>query len=242
MHLNRHQSVFLFLYLILLMFTLTGRAQTAPLKIVTEFSPPHQIIENEQVSGLATQKVQAILQQANVKAPIDIYPWARAYRKASNEPNTLIYSMAKTEERAPLFYWLAPVAQYKFGWVSLQDRKDIVLNELAEAKQYRIVVQRDDISHLWLIKQGFIEDKHFITCADIGCSWQLLINKNVDLIIESVDLIDDMLQRLNHPLDSVQFISYIPELEITAYLAANRNIDPSLLSRLQVAISTLNQE
>lgn len=206
--------------------------------MVTEFSPPEQTIINGEVAGLATDKVKDILQKAQLSANIEIYPWARAYNKAVTGPNTLIYSIAKTEVREPLFYWLLPVTQYKLGWVSLRQRTDININKSDDAKQYRIVVQRDDIAHLWLLKNGFIEGQHFITCSDIDCSWQLLINKNVDLLIETPDFIEDMLQHFNLPTDSARYISSIPDLEIIGYLAASKNIDPILLSQLKAAIDS----
>jgi polar amino acid transport system substrate-binding protein len=213
-------------------------AQTPPLKVVTELSPPEQTLINGEVAGVATDKVKVILQKANLRANIEIYPWARAYNKAVSEPNTLIYSIAKTEKREPLFYWLMPVTHYKLGWVSLRQRTDIDINKSEDAKQYRIVVQRDDIAHLWLLNNGFIEGQHFITCSDIDCSWQLLINKNVDLLIETPDFIEDMLQHFHLPIDSAKYISSIPDLEIIGYLAANKHIDPKILEKLKQAIDT----
>jgi polar amino acid transport system substrate-binding protein len=222
-----------------LLLPIISQAQVNRLQVVTELSPPEQIIVNGKVAGTATAKVQNILNKAELSATIEIYPWARAYKKAVTEANTLIYSMAKTEERESLFYWLTPVTEYKFGWVSLQQRSDIKINTAEDAKAYRTVVQRDDISHIWLLKQGFVEDQHFITCSDIGCSWFLLLNKKVDLIIESPDFIEGMLKQLNQPLDSARYISPIAQLEITAYLAANKNIDPLILKKLKLAIAAL---
>tara|TARA_R110002167_G_scaffold27444_4_gene93285 strand:+ start:2097 stop:2816 length:720 start_codon:yes stop_codon:yes gene_type:complete len=222
-----------------LLLPIKSQAQEPRLQVVTELSPPEQTIIDGKAAGTATAKVQEILDKAELSASIEIFPWARAYKKAVTEPNTLIYSIAKSEQREPLFYWLTPVTEYKFGWVSLRDRSDIQINKPEDAKKYRIVVQRDDIAHIWLLGHGFVEDKHFITCSDIGCSWQLLLNRNVDLVIESPDFIASMLQQFNRPLDMAKFIAPIPELEITAYLAANKNIDPIILNKLKVAIAAL---
>jgi hypothetical protein len=48
-----------------------------------------------------------------------------------------------------------------------------------------------------------------------------------------------MLKQLNQPLDSARYISPIAQLEITAYLAANKNIDPLILKKLKLAIAAL---
>lgn len=225
--------------IISLMYCTYSTAQKATLRVVTELSPPEQTIIDGLLAGTATTKVKNILAKADLEANIELYPWARAYNKALTESNTLIYSIAKTEEREKQFYWLAPLTHLKLGWVSLQQRNDIIINQPEDAKRYRTVVQRDDISHQWLVSHGFIENQHFITCSDVACSWQLLLYKKVDLIIESPDLIKDMLKHFNKPLNTAKFISFIPELEITAYLAASKKFDPVLLHKLQQAIEDL---
>ena len=214
---------------------------TVQLQVVTELSPPHQTLVDGEVAGLATDKVKALLQQAGISASFAMYPWARAYNKASSEPNTLIYSIAKSPQREDLFHWLIPVTRYEFGFVSLSERKDIRIDNWQALKNYSLVVQRQDIAHEWLMSIGLTEGEHFITCADIDCSWQLLLNNNVDLIIETPDLIDGMLRYFHQPAGSVKLIKTIPELAITGYLAANQQIDPQLLSQLQQAMAQLSQ-
>tara|TARA_R110000868_G_scaffold2705_5_gene18981 strand:- start:756 stop:1472 length:717 start_codon:yes stop_codon:yes gene_type:complete len=211
-------------------------AQAPDLQVVTESSPPYQIMLNGEVAGLATDKVKNILAKAGLSASFSIYPWARAYKKALHEPNTLIYSIAKNTSRNESFHWLMPVTQYRFGLVKLTERTDILIDDLKDIKHYRFAVQRDDISHEWLQSKGLIEDKHFITCSDIDCSWLLLLNKKVDLIIESPELIVDMLKRYGKAPDSASFIMAIPELAITGYLASNKKITPHILDKLKAAI------
>ena len=212
-------------------------AQEPDLQIVTESSPPYQTLLNGEVAGEATDKVKAIIQRAGLTASYSMFPWARAYKKALTEPNTLIYALAKTEQRDALFTWLSPVTQYEFGLVKLSGREDIQLTSIDQIKTYRLAVQRDDISHQWMVRNGLIEGEHFITCSDINCSWQLLLNKNVDLIIETAELIEDMLRQNGKSSGSAEFIMPIPELAITGYLATNHLIAPDLLKKLQQAIA-----
>lgn len=223
-------------YLCAMLAICDSNAQEFKLQVVTEMSPPHQTWLNGEVAGLATDKVRAILNQANVDAQINIYPWARAYNMATTQPNTLIYAIAKTPKREPLFYWLMPITQYKLGLVGRQNTAMTKIKQFSELIGLRGAVQRNDISHEWLLQKGLKEDKDFITCADIGCSWSLLIHKNVDYIIDSPDLISDMAQRLSVPENSVTFVMAIPELEVSAYLAANKDISPHILAKLLAAV------
>ncbi|MFT2090219.1 amino acid ABC transporter substrate-binding protein [Paraglaciecola sp. 2405UD69-4] len=213
-------------------------AEVVDLQIVTELSPPHQLWENNQVAGAATEKVKAFIQKAGLTATYDIFPWARAYNKAVKGPDTLIYSIAKTAERTNLFHWLIPVVEYKFGFVALSSNKPIDLSTKEQLSKYVIALQRHDYAHDWMLSQGFEEGKNFMVCADIDCSWNLLLNKNVDLIIDSQQFIEVMLERFNKPYDFAYLVKELPELSTTGYLAVSKNIAPEKLAKLLAAKTT----
>lgn len=97
-------------------------------------------------------------------------------------------------------------------------------------------MQRDDIAHIWALEQGLEDTKQLIICSDIGCSWQLLNNNKVDFIVESPELIDSMLEQYNQPSTAAKYVIAIPELELSGYLAANINIETSILEKLKLAI------
>tara|TARA_R110002051_G_C8355556_1_gene440910 strand:- start:10 stop:195 length:186 start_codon:yes stop_codon:yes gene_type:complete len=50
--------------------------------VVTELSPPNQVLLNNQVTGYSTELVNMIILEAKLNAPINMYPWARAYKMA----------------------------------------------------------------------------------------------------------------------------------------------------------------
>jgi polar amino acid transport system substrate-binding protein len=216
-------------YILLLGFT---AANASEVMVVTEQSPPYQTLVNDEVAGSATETVKRFLAEAGVSADFAMYPWARAYKKASTDANTLIYAMAKSPERLPKFHWLIPVSDYDFGLVTTNDGKPVSIQDWTQLKKHRIAVQRDDIAQQWLLSLGLVEDEHFITCSDINCSWQLLFNGNVDLIIETEELIEHMTQLFKRPADSVRFIKVIPELKVRGYLAAGLHTDPHILQKL----------
>ncbi|MCC2616914.1 transporter substrate-binding domain-containing protein [Aestuariibacter halophilus] len=206
--------------------------------VYTEPSPPYQYTQDGVVVGQATEHVERILATAGLSYRIEMYPWARAYRNALETPNALIYAIAKTPARAPLFHWIAPVVDYELALVSLSDRRDLTADALASLHRYRFATQRDDIAQQWLEQQGLNEDKHFLSCADIQCSWQLLLNRNVDMIIDDPALIKPVLDALGTH-ETAKIVAPIPALKITGYLAANQHMPPGNIKRLQQAIQQL---
>lgn len=217
-------------------------ARASQLQVVTELSPPYQTLLNDEVSGSATKLVRTLLSKSGLSATIDMYPWARAYQKALSEPNTLIYSIAKTDERRELFHWLLPVAHYKFGLVALRERHDLQNIALDKVSNFTLAVQRNDVSHKWALDSGLEEGKQLIICSDIGCSWKLLLNKKVDFIVESPELIAGMLVQYEQNASVAKHVVAIPELEITGYLAANINIEPETLKVLQLTIKKYSSQ
>lgn len=201
------------------------------LHVVTELSPPNQTLINNLVAGTSTNIVNAIVDEAGIRADIELYPWARAYKMAYSKPNTLIYSIARTKSRKAHFHWIGVVARFEMGFVKLANRHDITIRHIAQAKKYRIAVQRDDLASQELEKMGF----ELILTADIKNSYTLLIANKVDLIIDDPNYLNAMEEHLAIEKDSVEFVFAIEELAVDGYLAANINTSEQYIKRLKAA-------
>jgi polar amino acid transport system substrate-binding protein len=107
--------------------------QALKIKVVTEDTFPIQYLEKGQVLGPATDLVKSVLAEAGLPYSIEVLPWARAYNIALNEPNTMIYSLARTEQREGLFQWIGSVMRlnyYLVGMESLKLSQPITLESL----------------------------------------------------------------------------------------------------------------
>lgn len=222
------------------LFCCSATAQEA-LRVVTELSPPHQTLVDGKVAGISTELVQAILAEAGYGAQIELYPWARAFRIARNQPNVLIYNMARTTERETEFQWIGTVAAYQLGFVGLAHRSDIKLSSVEDAKRYTVAVQRDDLSADFLIDNGFVPGVQLVLVADIAESWQLLLNGKVDLVIDDPVALNGMLAALGLRKRDVNFIYAIPQLEQQTWLAASLTTSQNVVKQLQSAHSKVAQ-
>lgn len=204
-------------------------------QVVTELSPPHQTLVAGNVGGYSTQLVTALLEQAGVSANIEIYPWARAYKMALQQPNTLIYNIARTPDRELLFQWIGPVAAYRLGFVKLAHRQDIQLHTVADAQQFRVAVQRYDVAETFLKANGFGQPDQLLLVSDIMESWQLLLNGKVDLIIDDPMALESMANHFSIKPEYVAFELAIAPLAQQTYLAASQATSAELIERLQRA-------
>ena len=58
--------------------------------------------------------------------------------------NVLIYSIMRTEQREKLFKWIGPLTPLRTRIFSLKSRNDIVINNIKDAKKYKIGLVRGD--------------------------------------------------------------------------------------------------
>lgn len=150
--------------------------------VVTEDWPPFNYEKDGQIVGFATEIVRRTLEKADFKAKFKIFPWARAYKMALNDKNTLIYTISRTIERENHFKWIGPYADRSIFLYKLSSRNDINISSLEDVKKFKIGLMREDATHQYFIGKGFSEHKNL----DITSKEDLNIKK---LFIGRVDLI-----------------------------------------------------
>ncbi|WP_325895064.1 substrate-binding periplasmic protein [Grimontia sp. NTOU-MAR1] len=136
-----------------------------PLRVVSETLPPFQVIHNNgQFGGRAVEMVQAILDEADFDSPIDVMPWARAYKTAQKEKNVAIFSIAFSKKRKDLFHWIGALyALERSSLIGLKSRTELAKNSLDEAKQFRTCSELETYSYQYLVNKGFVPGKSLLT-------------------------------------------------------------------------------
>lgn len=205
------------------------------LRVVLEVSPPHQTYDNGQVAGLSTDVVNLMLQQAQLEPQYEVYPWARAFRLAVSTPNVLIFNIARTPERESQFEWIGKVAGYKFGFLKLASRTDIQVSQLSDVNQYVVGAQRDDFAAEWLRNVVKQPQSRLQLQPDIVETWRLLVNGKLDLMIDDPIAVQHMLTRHQLGPDDIQFVLFVPELELHSWIAIKKGSDAKLVQRLRLA-------
>lgn len=87
-------------------------ALPASLRLLTEEFPPINFSENGKPRGLTVEIVQAIQQRLGQDLPIEVLPWARAFREAQDTSPTALFATARIPERESLFQWVGPLVQF----------------------------------------------------------------------------------------------------------------------------------
>ncbi len=128
---------------------------SAELTILTENLPPLNYVENGVLVGPSVDIVKEIQKRVGSQEPIQVYPWARAYKMALEDENVILFSMTYTKVRYDKFKWIGPVAKKRDILVARKG-SGIKINSLEDAKKVnRIGVLRDDTRERLLKSLGF---------------------------------------------------------------------------------------
>lgn len=83
----------------------------------TEEYPPWNYTENGELKGYYVDVLLDLWKQVGInktKEDIKVIPWARGYHYLKTDPNTALFSMARTEEREKLgILWVGPLETNK---------------------------------------------------------------------------------------------------------------------------------
>lgn len=132
------------------------------------------------VLGPASEVVAATMQRAGfTDYRAGIYPWARAYDMALQEPNVLIFMIARTPQREDRFKWAGEFMRIEYHLYKLRTDTEVVVRTLQDAKAYSVGVMRDDVRQQYLQSQGFTR---LVVSAQNGDNFRKLLHRQVQLV------------------------------------------------------------
>ncbi|XOV80185.1 MAG: substrate-binding periplasmic protein [Aestuariibacter sp.] len=225
--------MFQYFYLLLLLVSPLSAETISEYRIVMELSPPQQTLENGEITGDIPEKVRSAFSKANIPFRLEMYPWNRALELAKTEPNVFIVNIARTPERESLFKWVQVIHRYQLGLVALDDRSDLIIESLDDAKHYTIAVQRGDIAYQYLQNNGFSTVNNLFVTADITESWRLLSANKVDFVIDDPDNLAAMAKKTLADGQKATFVYPLEELALDTWLAAHKDMSTLVIKRIQ---------
>ena len=140
-------------------------AMAAGLRFYAADYPPITFLRDGKPTGLATDIVEELMRRTGMVAPIELVPWARAFRHASSAPNIGLFATAYTRERAPLFQWVGPIGASVGSFYMMRGGKRIENIEQARSA-VRILVSHESYLEQMLRSLGFSNLSPVTTTAE----------------------------------------------------------------------------
>lgn len=175
-----------------------GAQEYQELTIMTENWPPFNYEEDGELTGISVEIVREIMKRLDLSYDILLFPWARGYDYIQKNDNHVLFSMAYSEERAPMFKWVGPIADFR---ISLYARPDFEMDiqTLDDAKKVGMIgVPRDSLPHMLLKNMEF---ENLLPLSGAETMLRMLYNRRVDLICGSNLALQNMPADIPHSLE-----------------------------------------
>lgn len=226
-------------WIVLLLALSCTNSYAQRIKVVTE-NTSFSYMQHGKIAGPASAVVEATLQRAGLNDyRIALYPWARAYDMARQEPNVLIYLIARTPERESLFKWVGELTRIEYHFYKLRERKDIVAGNLQDAKQYRVGVLRDDLRHQYLQAQGFTK---IVVSAQNLDNFRKLLNRQVQLVPMPERDVTLLCEETHVDFTTLEKVATLDALSTPLYMAYSKATSDNVVARTRAAFDKLVAE
>lgn len=244
-NLAQHLKKCLYFALSLWSASIMANAENNPvIHIVTEHLPPYQIEDkNEKLSGFAVDIIKETMARSHYAYSLNSYPWVRSYKLAQQKANHCIFSIARLQSREKLFKWVGPISHISNTALWALKGRSFQVNNLNDAKQYTIAVNRDDIAHTGLMERGFNEGEHLYVLDDAKSLVNLLLTRpEIDFIVADNITIKFRTEYSKAAIDDLQLIYEITELPLNFYFACSKQTDDKVITHLTDKLQSLYQD
>jgi len=224
-------------------------AEPLHLDILTEEFPPYNYQQDDGVRGLSVEVVQEMLRRVKASGlelshQMKLYPWLRAYKLATEKPNTAIFSIGRNAKREELFHWVGVIAPAQFYLFSLNGREEVDIENLDDAKAFRVGTFPKSVREQYLLEQGFELDRNIISIYDYPRLFDLLYLGRIDLWAMNEMLAYHIAREKGHdPKKVLNKALFLSELSPEGYyLAFNKGTDPRIVKAFDQALADMHKD
>jgi polar amino acid transport system substrate-binding protein len=216
---------------ILLSLSLTAQA----IQLVTEDDPPHNMLKNGKVVGIATEKVEEAFRRTKLAPRIELMPWARAYQFALSQRDYCVFSAARTAERESLFKWVGPIAAMDWVLYARADQPGRKPEKLDDVHKEAIGGYLQDVISVWLADHGYNVE----TASNDSVNPKKLMAGRFNYWASSRPRATALLAKEN--LES-QIVPVLTFGHTDLYLACNHSLEDDIVRRLNDALKRMNED
>ncbi|WP_440877367.1 substrate-binding periplasmic protein [Thalassotalea sp. PLHSN55] len=222
---------------IVAVFVLSLSVKANPVQVVSTERKLLQYQVNGQLKGPSAQIYKMLMKQSQLSIPVDFMPWARAFQKAQTTPNTLIFSLIRTDEREQQFHWLLPVSQLFQTFVGKKSRYSKAQYSLPFIRERVTAVVRNTYGHQLLIKEGFLETRNLYVASSMEVATKLFFEDKVDFVFTEPNVIRAEMGKYQMTKGDLVAAPLLEKAIRKSYIAINKNSDSTLTSLLMRAAS-----
>jgi polar amino acid transport system substrate-binding protein len=188
--------------------------------------------------GRATGFVSDIVKEIKTRMGNDdsimVLDWDLIYRSALLNPNVVIFSIAKTDDRTPLFNWVGPVVQNN-AYLYKNAASNMAVPSVEYAKQVKSIATT---SSWWmeqlLVDMGF--DNLISYPAPTQCVKQLM-ERNVDLTVLTDLTVKDIVTEAGYNMNQIEPALHLATRDV--YVAISKGTSNEFIDNFRATFDEL---
>jgi len=223
----------------LLFASTTHASKASGINIVTEHLEPYQILmPSGELSGFAIDVVRELQAMIGNQDRIQVMPWARAYNTALRQPNTLIFSIARTSFREDKFHWVGSLIVEKLYLWSLDPALVNTINSIESFSPRSIATERNSNVEQYLTRLNYPSIKRVVMETQ---NMKMLFRHRVDAIAGSELSLKHRAKSLGLPFEDMHKLFVIKPLESNLSLAFSKQTPAETVAKFRNAFEKLKQ-
>lgn len=221
----------------LLLCCIGGSALAEPLRLYTEESRPLSYMEQGELTGMAVDVVELLIQRTGEPATVQMVPWTRGYQRVQHEPHSALFSTVRTAKREALFQWVGPITQGYTSFYALRG-SGLRLRTLEDVERFStLAVPKQWYSYEFLRDQGLDNLYGVPTPQHMA---KMFKHGRIELLVADNLALDDMLAQVGMSRADVELQFTFMRNE--SYIAFSNTTDPAVVQRWQQALNTLKRD
>ncbi|MES2950860.1 MAG: transporter substrate-binding domain-containing protein [Pseudomonadota bacterium] len=226
------------LFLLLAGVLSSGMLSAQTLSIFCEDNKPIQYLGADgKPAGFAVDVVREIQRRTDSADEIQLVPWARGLNRLNANPNTLLFSMARTAERDNLYQWIGPIFDNSYAFYIRAD-STLSISNLEDAKKLSSIgVYRGDVRDQVLTNLGFANlDRANSNLSNV----KKLMAGRIAMFAGSPTNMQALAEEAGYKLSDFRLVFVFMHKQL--YIAASLGTDPSLVAKWSAALEQMKRD
>lgn len=209
---------------------------------ITEHYPPYHYFKDGVIDGTMIRALKEVFRRNNilfdVQESFHVFPWARALKELSTNPNAVVVSMGYTQQRSKIYRLTEPVFNETIGLIALKERM-IKLENITRLSDFFIGAVRDDIGERLLkdLVTTPLSIAHVQTSDEL---LEMLVRGRVDMIAYSRQIIDYQINRRGLQQNNFTLVKVLQE--VPAAIAFNREGETELFGLMNQTLKEMQKD
>lgn len=208
------------------------------LSIYCEDDTPLQFVGADgKLTGFTIEIVQEIQKRVGNTDEIHLVPWARGLGNLKTEPNSMLFSMARSAERDAQYQWIGPITETTYGFY-VKANSTLKITSLEDAKHVGLIgVYRDDVRDQFLTRHGFTNLDR--ANSNVSSFRKLMLGRNA-MYVDSPMGVKSLAEKAGYQLADVR-VAY-NFFKIQLYIAASKDMDSAIVAKWNAALESMKKE